>query len=252
MHTVINYITSLKPEVWAVYIVGFLGFFVTIRQLKVNFKLKKRADTFENLSKKIQRASELSRETSNRTDGIITSLANAADSMSFDATSKNDKELAEEIDRRVGILNELQNSYAEHSDTINSNTRDILKIIKDIEKSTVVKKKTRKAARYLFYETNEQYELMKSANSILATIKVVPLIGEKPNVQPETFRAIRELVIQISQKNNTISGYLDDVEIILHNDLVKKIYGRAKNVTIPARHLSHKGITDNRTKQPLL
>lgn len=249
---IIEYLLTLKPEVWAIYIVGFIGFGITIRQLRVNFRLKKKADTFENLSEKIQRASELSRETSNKAENITNALANAADSMVFDATGKDPKEFGAEVNRRMGILEELKTNYNEHSEHINSNTRDILKIIKVIEKSTVVKEKTRRTARYLFYETSEQYELMKSANSILATIQVVPLIGEKPNVQPDTFRAIRELVLLISQNNNTISGYLNDLEIILHNDLVKKIYGRAKNETIPVRHLSHKGITDSRTKQPLL
>lgn len=252
MQNLIDNLPKLSPEVWAIYIVGFIGFGITIYQLRANFRLKKKADTFENLSQKIQKASELSRETSNKAEDITNELANAADSMVFDATGKSTKEFDAEIDRRIGILDKLKDSYNELSDRINSNTRDILKIIKDIEKSTVVKKKTRKAARYLFYETNEQYGLMKSANSILATIQVVPDIGGKPNVQPETFRAIRELVLQISQNNNTISGYLDDLEIILHNDLVKKIYGRAKNETIPVRHLNHKGITDSRTKYPLL
>lgn len=252
MEGIFNYVISMQPEVWAVYIVGIVGFLSTIRQLKQNFRLKKKADTFEDLSKKIQEAADLSRQASNSTASIISDLGNAADNMFFDTADKSNTDIQNEIQRRQSILTNLQEKYAEHSDSINSNTVDILGIIKSIEKSTVVKEKTRIAARYLFYEAYEQHELMKSANSILATIQVVPLIGENPNVPPETFRAIRDLVSQISQKNNTISGYLDDLEIILHNDLVKRIYGKAKNETIPVRHLSNKGLYDSRTKSPLL
>lgn len=252
MHSIIDYLKSFSPETWAVYAVGIIGFWITIRQIKQNFRLKKKADTFEDLSKKIREASESSRQISNSTDSIIGDLGAAADSMIFDTIDKSNDDIKTEIDRRVEILKELQIKYSSHSGSINSNTVNILNIIKDIEKSTVVKEKTRISARYLFYEANEQYQLMNATNSILATIQVVPLIGEKPNVPPETFRAIRDLVVLISEKNNTISGYLDDLEIILHNDLVKGIYGKAKNETIPVRHLSNKGLRDNRTKSPLL
>lgn len=252
MQNIIDYIRSFTPETWAVYFVGIIGFWITIRQLKQNFRLKKKAETFEDLSKKIREASESSRQISNSTDSIIDDLGVAADSMIFDTSDKSGSDIKAEIDRRVEILKNLQDKYSTHSDSINSNTANILNIIKDIEKSTVVKEKTRVAARYLFYAADEQYQLMKAANSILVTIQVVPLIGEKPNVPPETFRAIRDLVDLISEKNNTISGYLDDLEIITHNDLVKGVYGKAKNETIPLRHLNHKGLNDNRTKSPLL
>lgn len=252
MNTITDFMRSFTPETWAVYVVGIIGFWITIQQIKQNFRLKKKADTFEDLSKKIREASESSRKISNSTDSIISDLGAAADDMGFDTADKSDDDIRMEIDRRVGVLKTLQEKYTTHSDSINSNTMNILNIIKDIEKSTVVKEKTRVSARYLFYEANEQYELMKAANSILVTIQVVPLIGEKPNVPPETFRAIRDLVVLISQKNNTISGYLDDLEIILHNDLVKRIYGKAKNETIPVRHLNHQGLRDKRTESPLL
>jgi hypothetical protein len=252
MHNIIDYLKSSSPETWAIYVVGVIGFWVTTRQIKQNFRLKKKADTFEDLSKKIRDASESSRQISNSTNSIIGELGSAADSMTFDATDKSERDIKTEIDRRVEILNNLQEKYSSQSSSINSNTVNILNIIKDIEKSTVAKEKTRVAARYLFYEANEQYQLMNATNSILVTIQVVPLIGEKPNVPPETFRAIRDLVVLISEKNNTISGYLDDLEIILHNDLVKGVYGKAKNETIPARHLGYKGLRDNRTKSPLL
>ena len=252
MQTIVNYFLSLSPEVWAIYITGIIGFSTTIWQLKQNFRLRKRADTFEKLSLKIQQASGLSRTISESTDSIISGLGDAADSMIFDTFERSEDEIAAELERRLKTLESLQSRYAEHSDSINTNTFDIMSIIKDIEKSTILKENTRIAARYLFYEVSEQHELMKAANSILATLQVVPIIGEKPNIQPDTFRAIRETIIGISRKNITIGGYLDDLEIILHNDLVKNVYGPARNETIPDRHLSHLGFSDSRTKKPLV
>ena len=65
----------LKPEVWAIYIIGFSGFAITIDQLKRNFRLKKKSDTFEELSREIREASDLFRKIDGSTDSIISALA---------------------------------------------------------------------------------------------------------------------------------------------------------------------------------
>ena len=245
-------ISFLASDVFAVYLVGFVGFAVTINQLKRNFKLRKKADTFEELAKEIREASDLSRTIINRTDSMITSLASTADEMAFDAAGKSNQEIDAEVDRRIAALTQLQQLFEAYKGEVDAHTIKILQIIKNIEKSTIVKNKTQKAARYLYYEVNEQQGLMKAGNAILETLNVVPLIGKDPNVSPETFKAIKELLINISGKNYTIGGYLDDLEIILHNDLVKKVYGEAKNETLPQKHLSPEGIVDTRVQTPLL
>lgn len=255
MNHVADYFKSFSPEAWAswaTFIIALIGISVTIWQLKKNFRLKKQAETFEELSKNIRNASESSRQIADSVDSIIGDLGTAADDMNFNTLGKTDADFKAEINRRSEILDALQKKFTAHTESIRSNALNILKIIKDIEKSTVVKERTRVAARYLFYETSEQHELMGTANAILATIQVVPAIGKKPNIPPETFKAIRSLVVLIGQKDKTISGYLNDLEIILHNDLVKEIYGKAKNETLPVRHLSDEGLRDNRTKSPLL
>lgn len=247
-----NIFDVVRQETVAVYLVGIVGFIITIRQLRRNFQLKKKAETFESISNDIKDASELATQLNNSTNTIINDLANAADSMSFDVSNKTNKQLADETSKRSEVFDDLKRRLQRHSDDTASSAYKTLVIIKNIEKSTVIKESTRRAARYLYYEVMDQYDRMKAANSILNTLEMVPLVGGSPNITPESFRAIRELIIQIGSHYTIISGYLNDLEIIVHNDLVRKIYGKAKNDTLPNKHLTKKGIVDSRTQKPLL
>lgn len=164
----------------------------------------------------------------------------------------NEADKQSEIDRRLKLLDDLQSKFQDYTSTIFNSSIKALTLIKKIEKSTVVSEKTRQASRYLFYLLTDQSELMQAANGVLTSFHVVPPLDAKPNITAETFLATKKMISLINNKNSLIAGYFDDLEVILHNDLVKGIYGKAKYETIPTNHLSAKGLTDSRVKVPLL
>ncbi len=242
----------LEPQVWAAYIVGFSAIFFGLYQFKRTFKLNKKAKVFDELSNDIQEATDLVNKISDSTNSILGQLAKAANSANYDPSGKTDQERAQEIERRIQEIDETSKKHDEYLKAIYESYKKVLLIIKKLEKSTIVNDKSRKSARYLYFSATEQHEFVASVSKVLQSFNVTPSLGSNPNISSDTFNAFGELINVIISRNQIIGNYLNDLEIILHNDLVKGIYGKAKFESIPVKHLSHDGLIDNRVKDSLL
>jgi hypothetical protein len=167
-------------------------------------------------------------------------------------TGRSQQENSAEIDRRVTELNEIAEKHKKLITSIFKSYEMVLVLIKKIEKSTLVSDSSRHAARYLFYAATDQHNLTNAANTVLQSFNVTPALGDKPSISSATFNAFMDLINLINLRNQVISTYLEDLEVILHNDLVRSIYGKAKNGAIPVQHMTSGGLTDNRVKDSLI
>lgn len=242
----------LTPEALATYIVGSFAIWGVIWQLKRTFVLNKKATVFDELSKDIKKAVKLVNSVNTETNSIIQLLASAANSASYDTIGKTAQQNEAEIKRRIDKLGKVADSQKKHIKIIYDSYENILEIIQKIEQSTVINKASKKAARYLFYQAYEQFQLVQAANRVLQSFNVVPPLGNDPNISPDTFNAFSNLVNLISIGNQKMGNYLSDLEVILHNDLVRKLYKKATIANIPAQHLTTDGFRDNRTEKPLI
>jgi hypothetical protein len=242
----------LDPQTWATYIVGAVAIGVGLWQFRRAFKLNKKSQVFDELSKELQEASVSVSNIQSQTTNIIDHLAQAANSADFDLAGKTQAEQTAEIERRIEELDNIAEKQKEYLTSIYNSSLKILKIINKVEKSSVVSDSSRKAARYLFYEATEQHELLVSMSKILQSFNVTPPVGQAPNITSNTFNAFMELVHKINARNIVIGNYINDLETILHNDLVKKIFGKASIEKIPTKHLTPTGLTDTRVKDSLL
>lgn len=242
----------LTPEALATYLVGLIAIGGVIWQLKRTFVLNKKSSVFDELSKDIKKAIELVNSVNTETNSIIQLLASAANSANYDTAGKTQQQNEAEIKRRVDELGVVADSQKKHIKAIFDSYENILQIIQKVEQSTLINKSSKKAARYLFYQADEQFQLVQAANKVLQSFNVVPPLGVTPNISPDTFNAFASLVGLISIGNQKLSNYLSDLEVILHNDLVKKLYKKAKIANIPAQHLTNDGFKDNRTEKPLI
>lgn len=242
----------LTPEALATYIVGLLAIGGVIWQLKRTFVLNKRATIFDELSKDIKKAIKLVNSVNTETNSIIQLLASAANSASYDTVGKTPQQNEAEIKRRIEELGNVADSQKKHIKIIYDSYENILEIIQKVEQSTVINKTSKKAARYLFYQADEQFQLVQAANKVLQSFNVVPPLGNDPNISPDTFNAFSSLVNLISVGNQKMGNYLSDLEVILHNDLVRKLFKKAAIANIPAQHLTTDGFKDNRTEKPLI
>lgn len=242
----------LEPQVWATYIVGFSAIGVGLWQFKRTYKLNKKSSVFDDLSKDIQDARDLVSKISEVTDSLINKLAEAANSADYDSAGKTPDENIKEIDRRLKDLSETGKEHKKYLDTIYGSITKMLLLIQKVEKSTIVNEKSRRAARYLYYVATDQHQLVGSVSSVLQTFKVIPSLGDKPNISSETFNETKKLIGIINQQNQVIGTYLEDLEIVIHNDLVKRIYKKARYSSIPVKHLTPSGLIDSRVEDSLL
>lgn len=245
----------LRPEVWAIYVVGLVTITVAVWQFKRNFILNKKASVFEELSKDIQKATTLVNKINIDSNAIIQHLANAANlaSNNFDLSlNKTETENENEVSRRLAEIMSTVEKHSELIETIYRSYIEVLELIKKVEKTTVIGKKPSKAARYLFFAAEEQYNLVQSTTLVLQSFNVTPTLWEKPNISPETFNAFISLIQLINTQNQVLANYLEDLEVILHNNLVKSIYGKAAFNSIPTKHLTSEGLTDDRVKNSLI
>lgn len=242
----------LTPEALATYVVGLLAIGGVIWQLKRTFVLNKKATVFDELSKDIKKAIKLVNSVNTETNSIVQLLASAANSASYDTVGKTQQQNDAEIKRRIDELGKVANSQKQHITVIYNSYENVLEIIQKVEQSTVINKSSKKAARYLFYQADEQFQLVQAANKVLQSFNVVPPLGNDPNISPDTFNAFSNLVNLISLGNQRMGNYLSDLEVILHNDLVRKLFKKASIANIPAQHLTTDGFKDNRTEKPLI
>lgn len=249
-----NIADLFEPEVWAIYIVGFATISIGVWQYTSKFKRSKKAVVFDELAKDIEKATGLVNNIDNDFNTIVDHLAKAANlaSANFDPLIQSENDIKKEIDRRLVEIEETAEKQKQLLGTIYSSFREVLMLIKKVEKSTVVGNKSKMAARYLFYAAEDQYSLINASTAVFQSFSVTPALGEKPNISSDTFNSYIELTRNVMAKNLTIVTYLEDLEVILHNDLVKHIYNKAQQGTIPIKHLSTKGLTDKRVKDSLI
>lgn len=242
----------LTPEALATYLVGILAIFGVAWHLKRTFVLSKKADVFNELSNDIKQAIELVNKVDTETASIIQLLATAANNASYYNANATDQENQKEIERRLNELDKIGDSQVKHINVIYGSYQNILGIIQKIEQSTVTKKSSKRAARYLFYQADEQFQLIQSSSKVLQSFNVVPPLGDKPNISSDTFNAFSGLVSLIGAGNRKTANYLSDLQAILHNDLVRKLYKKARSASIPVQHLTTDGFKDSRTEKSTL
>lgn len=242
-------LSELSDQAIATYIVGFAAIIIGLWQFRRTFVQKNRIKVFDELSSDISSAKDMLESINQQCQRLVQVLADAADGAAVEnPSSLNEAQTSARIDR----VNEVFNEHEKHIKSIFGSYLNVLKLIRKIEKSTVIKKASRDAARYLFYTASEQHNLVNKANAVLQSFNVTPPLGEKPNISPQTFNAFRELNDLINQKNLIMSNYLDDLEVIIHNDLVNNVFGNAKFSTQTFEHLTPNGFTDSRVKDDLL
>lgn len=239
-------------QVVSAYIIALLGILLIFLQIKHTLRINRKASLFDKLSAQIQEAINLSRMISDSTNLVISSTADAANSMKMNIDLDDKKAVEEENKRRAELINMLYDGSIKRIENIRDSHYKILDIITAIEKDTIISGKSKRAARYLFYFVQDQYDLLGACTNVLTSIRAVQPIGLTPNIPPDTFNQLAALISKINEKNTFVFNYLDDLEIILHNDLVKSFYGRAHFSKLRQNHLTVKGLTDWRTKNPLL
>ena len=150
---------------------------------------------------------------------------------------------------------QIESVYSKHVEVITSiyeANKKILELIRSIEKNTLINTSSKGAARDLFYISQDLFSLLNSALDIIRSFRVSPPLGELPNISPETFNTSMVHLGHIKQQYEKVSAFLTDLEVILHNDLVSKIYGKASYAKNRTYHLTPNGIVEDRTNESLL
>ena len=236
---------------WAIYLVATITVFAGSWQWRRQFKQGKKAIVFDELSKEVQEAADLVNEINDQMSGVIDALAAAANQASS-SPAVSPQDVAAEIDRRLKDLGVISDKQRVLLDTSYDSFKRVLLLIRKVEMSTIVSKDSRKTARHLFYLVQDQFDLIKAAIDVLISMNVTPPVGQALQITPKTFNAVIALLNSINTGNPTIVGYLDDLGVVLHNDLVKGLYRSAKFASKPMKHLGPKGLIDNRTNTSLI
>lgn len=247
-----EFTSLLPPEAWATIISALIIVAIGRWQWQRSYLLTRKSEVFKELSAEISNALKQVNAISSSTDSLLNELAKAADAVSGDFSNHTNEQKIAELDRRNKDLDKISDSLKKNLDIAYGGQEKILLLIKAIEKSTVAKKRTKRTARQLFYIATEQYQLIGTVNDVLISLRVTPTLGESPNISSDTFRALRELINLITRQNTIIGNYLEDLEVIMHNELVKGIFGKATFSKIPFKHLTQDGIIDTRSDNSLL
>jgi hypothetical protein len=243
----------LTPESLATYLSVFLGIILAAWQLNRTLRMNKKANLFDEITKDISLAVNNINSINIQNEEIIKILAKQANLVSeYDPTNKTDEQNQAEIARRLSEIDDTGNKHRNNVQSIFDSYSKILEIISTIEKSTVIRNKSKMAARQLYYTSTEQYELVHTVNQILLTFYVFPPLGGFPNVTSETFNSFAGLVKKIGTGNDLIKSYLQDLEVILHNDLVKRFYGKARYGELNNKYLTSDGLKDRRVLDKLI
>jgi hypothetical protein len=241
---------KLTPEAWATYVCTAAILIVGVWQFRRTFRLNKQNTVFEELSKDLEEAKQLFIKSNTALNGVIKTLGDAGNSVR-DVNGLDAAQTQEEFNRRLNSVNEVAEALKNYINVIYDSYGKILDIIGTIERSTVLNEKSRRATRYLYYAASEQHRLVQLISNIFLSIDMVPVSGTEPNITANTFNALTELVNQINNKNGQVRDYLDDLRVILHNDLVRSLYKKAKYGTTVDTHLTPNGVTDKRTYESL-
>lgn len=250
MNYIKNITDLMSPEVWAIYIIGFLTISLGLYQLRKNFRESKKISVFEEISASIQVATDLTYRIGTDYKNVIEKLAESAQFASDYSGDPSDKEANEKLMRDINENADKQKKLAE---SVYSSHTEILLLIKKVEKSTLINKGTQEATRRIFYEASDEFDLQTKSLDLLLKVNATPPLGQKPNIDSATFNQLVALTTLISTRVRTISDYLEDLEVILHNDLVKNIFGKAQFSKLFRRNLRSGGnITDSRLKDRIL
>lgn len=248
----------LTDESIATYIVGIIATVSAITAVRRQSRLNKKSAVFEELSKDIQEAVKAVNAIDTETNQIIKTLADEADENSrFDPRGLEEEELKAAIDaedkRRLIAAERIGTQFGKQINSIYEAYGSILGIIEKVERGTVVNDNTKAVARYLYFFATEQHNLVRQANDVLVSFNVVPVIGQSVNITPETFKAFADLYTLINEGNVKIRNFLYDLEVAIHNDLVKKTYKKAaKYSNFPNEHITPKGMIDKRINDSLV
>jgi len=247
----IKHITDLlPPDAWATYITALIAvaaIIVGAYQFKKAFRQNKKVKVFEDLGNDLAAARKKLEAINTDYQQLVNHLANTANQF---ASAPNTEITEKEINRRLEALGVVSEAQKNLVIAIHSAFTELLDFIQKIEKSTFLGNDSKQAARLLFHLSTDQSTTMNLVDNVLITFNVVPPVGENPNITSETFNKFKELVNYVSSKNSLLAGYVDDLEVIIHNELVSSLFGRAKPPTKP-QHLTPKGITDSRAKDSL-
>lgn len=229
-------IPSFTDQSWATLIAAVIVIFAGIWQLRWNLRQNKKSDAFNELSKGISEAKICIRDIQTNSNQLIYWLANKADAI---------------LRGEEGDDVSLSNAQKENIQAIFDSQRRMIEIIEMIDKSTVISRRIKNAAKQLYYLSMYQHDLVVKCNQIVQAIVKDVLADPKDLVSPDVFKNVSELYGLVVQGSVDIQSYLDDLEIILHNGLVKFTFGKASTTGIERKVLTIDGIVDTRIKRPL-
>src|SRR6266404_2726055 len=240
---------NISDQAWATYIVGIIAAYLVINQVRYSSKLNKKDAVFKQLSKKIRDARKIFHDLQQDKQKLVDELARLANY--YSSQPINQPISQEDYNKAIEEINNLYDAKNKHLSTLFSAPKNINEIIQEIEKSTLLNKKSKQMARVLFHQFNDQFELMQAVNDELSTFNVIPPPGGTVNVSTETFNNFITLLHRVYDRNQDFKNYLDDLEVEIHNSLVKKVFGKAKKSTLPDKHLTENGIEDLRKNKVL-
>lgn len=233
---VIMNILGFSDQAWATIVAAIFLIPIGVNQLRWSLKQNKKTDAFNELSKRISEAKKLITNIQTNSNQLINSLAKKGDAI-LRGENSDDKMLAESQEKNINSIYDSQFK--------------IIEIIEMIDKSTVINEKTKNAAKQLYYLALYQHSLVEKCNQIIQVMAVDMSATPKPLISPELFIKISEIYGIVIQGSIDIQSYLDDLEVIIHNDLVKSVFKKAEHTKLERKILTISGITDIRTKRPL-
>lgn len=248
---ILNYFSDVTPDAVMTVVLGVIALSITIHHFNQKYIRDKQAKVFNTLSESISESISFVRKIKLEIDTTIKALADTADKFSGDVKHLSDEERLKEIENRLKDLEKVLETQKTTIAIIYDSTTKVLSLIENIEKSTLISDGSRVASRYLYYFTLDQHKLITAISNVLFSFKTTPVLGEKPNVSPDTFNEFVTLVALATARYEDLLVYLDDMEVILHNDLIGKLFKKAKHSQNNSRHLTITGFRDDRTKQSL-
>lgn len=241
---------NISDEAWATYVVGIIAAFIVIRQVRYGSKINKKDAVFTKFENKIKKARKIFDDLDSDKQKLIDELARLANN--YNSQPINEPLSQDDYNKAIEEINKLYDAKSKHLSTLYSAPKNIIGIIREIEKSTLLNKKSKRMARVLFHHFNDQFDLMRAVNDELSTFNVIPPPGGSVNITSETFNNFIKLVHLVYDRNIDFRNYLDDLEIAIHNSLVRNIFGKARRTTIPNKHLTEDGIEDTRKDSSLI
>ncbi len=246
----IKNITNLLPaEAWATYIIGLLTIAAGLFGARYALLLNKKNAVFQQMSDKLADARNKLSTLNSSKNAYIDELARVANQFTQNPP---DFTKTESYDSLLKELDKVHDVGIEHIRSLYGPQEALLEIIKDIEKSTLLKGKTKKKARILFYEVDDHFKLVNTANQVLNSFQVIPTTEAGITITPQIFNNFVDLLNLLYERHDEFMGFLNDLEVAIHNDLVSRVYGKAQMSDQAKLHLGDGGLQDSRQHKPLL